>query len=92
MRQAVERGDKQSGDEQHQKTEGHLRRDQRVHQAPPRVRVVAAFERAGRLDRRGAQRRRQAEQQHHAEGQRQAESQHAPVRRQKQARRDYPAD
>ncbi len=58
-----------------------------MHQAAPRVRVFAAFERARRLDRRGAQRRRQTEQQRHARGQRQAESQHAPVRRKKQARR-----
>ena len=49
--------DKQSGDEMHEKTEGDLYGDQRMHLAPARVRVFSAFERAGRLHRRGAQRR-----------------------------------
>ena len=87
IRQPVERGDKQAGDEEHEKTERDLHGDQRMHQAAPRVRIFAAFERARRLDGRGAQRGRQTEQQRHAEGQRQAESQHAPVRRKRQARR-----
>ena len=73
MRQAVEGGDEQTGDEEHQEAEGDLHGDQRMHEAAARVRIVAAFECAGRLDGGGAQRRRQTEQQRHGEGQRQAE-------------------
>ena len=83
----IERGDKQPGHEQHQKTEGHLDGDQRVHQPAPRVRVRAAAERRHRFDGGGAQSRREAEEQSYGEGQRQTEPQHAPVRRQHQARR-----
>ncbi len=63
MRQPLEGGDKQPGDEKHQKTEGRLHGDEGMHQAAPRVRVFSAFQRAHRLDGRGAQRRRQTEEQ-----------------------------
>ena len=54
--------DKKARDEEDQKTEGGLRGDQRVHQAAARVRIVTAFERAGRLDSRGPERGRETEQ------------------------------
>ena len=57
IRQPVERRHEQSGHEMDHETEGDLRGNQRVHQAAPRMRIFAAFERARRLDCRGAQRR-----------------------------------
>ena len=92
MRQPVEGGDKQAGDEQHQKAEGDLGGDQRMHQAAPRVRVFAALERAGRLDGRGAQRRRQTEQERHAQGQRQRRIRAPASPPEEPGAPDYPAD
>src|ERR1700730_12080457 len=70
--QPVECREKQSCDEEHEKTESDLYSDQRVHQATARVWVLAAFERARRRNCGGAQRRRQAKQKRYTEGERHA--------------------
>ena len=62
IRQPVERRDEQTGDKMHEEAEGDLRGNQRIHQAPPRVRILAALQRADRLNRGGAERGHKAEQ------------------------------
>jgi hypothetical protein len=50
IRKPIESGDEQSCREVDDKAEGHLHRDQRAHQASPRVWIVSAFKRANRPD------------------------------------------
>ncbi len=61
IREPVEAGDEESGDEMHDHAEGNLHRDQRVHETAAGMRIFAALEGAHRLDGGGAQRGREAE-------------------------------
>ncbi len=87
MRKPVEGSDEEPGHEKHEKTEGHLQGDQRMHDTTPRMWVFATFQSADGLDGRGAPRGNQAEQECHADGQREAESKYPPVRGEGQSHR-----
>ena len=79
MREPVEGGGEQTGDKEHHGAEGDLQRDQGVHQAAPRVRAIAAFQRRRRLDGGSAQSRNQPEQEGYGERQRRAECEDPPI-------------
>ena len=92
LRQSLKGCDEKSRHKEHKKTERHLHGNQRVHQPPLRMWIIAALQRADRIDRRGAQRGNQSKKQSHEQRERQTESQEPANPREESAAPDCPAD
>src|SRR5215831_14399420 len=74
-----------SREEEYEKTKCDLKGNEAAHQSAPRMRIFAAFERAGGLDGRCAQGGCQTEQQDDGSGQEQTKCQYSPVRGKQQS-------
>ena len=78
--QPVEGGGKEACDEDDDKTESNLERNQPAHEPAPRMRIGSALHHQGRPHGRGADGGDEAEQERHGAGQREAEGGETPVR------------